>query len=98
MDNNLVQKSVRLPTDLVAWVNEQEGRDFSKKLVGILMEYRSGEEDRLQMIQRQKAAIEDYGKAMSNYRELFYESSNMYRRLADLLPDAQDLEELLSEG
>ncbi len=38
--------SVRIPEDLAAYVELQEGDDFTKKLIGILREYASGEEDR----------------------------------------------------
>lgn len=97
MDNNLIQKSVRLSSDLVAWVDEQEGRDFSKKLVGILVEYRSGEAERLQTIELQKASIEDYGKRLQEYRNLFYKSSEIFRRVSELLPDLEDLSAMLAD-
>ena len=36
LNNDNVSKSVRLPMELVSFVEEQEGRDFSKKLVNLL--------------------------------------------------------------
>lgn len=49
---DLVPKSVRLPRELVDFVETQPGKDFSKKLVGVLVEYKEGDEYRRKMIQR----------------------------------------------
>lgn len=48
----MVQKSVRIPADLLEFVNGQPGADFSKKFVAILTEYKDGEQERKLMIQR----------------------------------------------
>lgn len=45
-NNALVKKSLRIPGDLVEYVETQPGADFSKKLVSILNEYREGDEER----------------------------------------------------
>lgn len=48
----MIQKSVRIPSGLVEYVDSQPGADFSKKLVGILAEYKDGEIERELMLQR----------------------------------------------
>ena len=48
----MIQKSVRIPSSLVEFVDSQPGADFSKKLIGILTEYKNGELERKLMLQR----------------------------------------------
>lgn len=42
VNQELIQKSVRLPADLVDYVELCEGETFTEKLVGILLDYRDG--------------------------------------------------------
>lgn len=41
-DSCLIQKSVRLPADLVDYIESCSGSTFTEKLVGILEDYRDG--------------------------------------------------------
>lgn len=44
--DGLVKKSIRLPADLDAYVDQQKGTTWTDKLCRILEDYRSGEETR----------------------------------------------------
>ena len=46
MPDDLVKKSIRLPADLDAYVDQQKGTTWTDKLCRILEDYRSGEETR----------------------------------------------------
>ena len=46
MPDDLIKKSIRLPADLDAYVDQQKGTTWTDKLCRILEEYRSGDETR----------------------------------------------------
>ena len=46
MPDDLVKKSIRLPADLDAYVDQQKGTTWTDKLCRILEDYRAGEEKR----------------------------------------------------
>ena len=46
MPDDLIKKSIRLPADLDAYVDQQKGTTWTDKLCRILEDYRSGEETR----------------------------------------------------
>lgn len=48
----MVQKSVRLPAELVEYVNAQPGCDFTNRLTRVLAECKGGELERKLMLQR----------------------------------------------
>lgn len=52
-------KSIRLPSDMVEYINQQEGCDFSKKLMKILEEYRDGDQLRAYKISLYDSMIAD---------------------------------------
>ena len=74
MNSKLVPKSVRLPQDIVDFVEQQPGADFSKKLVAILKEYRSGDEERQNIIKHFDQVIEErrntYSKLVQQVNKL----------------------------
>ena len=92
----MVQKSVRIPIDLVEFVNNQSGADFSKKLVAILAEYKDGELERKLMIQRYDELIAERKNyldvLMSNIRVV----KRVEQRVLDLVNEV-DRAELLSK-
>ena len=66
-----LQKTVRLPSELVDYVESQEGRDFSKKLVALIVDVREGDA-------RRKKHLEFYDK-------LIQERKDKLRELTDNL-------------
>lgn len=72
MGMKMYSKSVRFPEDLAAFVEQQPGEDFSKKLVGVLREYRDGNE-------RRQADIRCYDAQMGHGD---YNVTRIYSQLA----------------
>lgn len=85
MNNELVKKSIRLPTDLVEYVNAQPGRDFSKKLVTLLTELREGDATRQDMLQQYDQQLSDYRQRLDAIRHEIYEKSELLRQLSSPL-------------
>lgn len=61
----MVQKSVRLPADLVEYVNSQPGSDFTNRLIRLLTEYKSGDLERRLMLQRFDEQMDEVDAAES---------------------------------
>lgn len=76
-----IQKSVRLPVDLVEFVEKYEGRDFSKKLVNILNEFQSGEEQRQRRIEQYDLMIEERRRRLDEVTECLNRNSVVARSL-----------------
>lgn len=70
-----LQKTVRLPAELVDYVESQEGRDFSKKLVTLLNDIREGDDNRCRVI--------------AHYNKVVAERSQQLRMISRTLNDAQ---------
>lgn len=84
MNSKLVPKSVRLPQDIVDFVEQQPGGDFSKKLVGILKEYRSGDEERQNIIKHFDQVIEERRNTYSELVQQVNKLTIVKRRVDDL--------------
>ena len=68
-DSYLVHKSVRLPQELVDFVQSQSGNDFSKKLVKILKDYKDGYTLRIAQVQRYDELIDERQKQLQELTE-----------------------------
>ena len=83
-----VSKSVRLPCDLVDFIESQEGSNFSEKLLGILHEYRFGDEERQRMLASYRNDItryrDLYNQLISDYGEARRIIIHMHRYLDDM--------------
>ncbi len=87
----VIQKSVRIPSDLVEFVDSQPGADFSKKLIGILTEYKNGELERKLMLQRYDEQIAERSKRLDILMQKVNSASMIARRL-DAFFDELDAE------
>lgn len=77
----MIQKSVRIPSSLVEFVDSQSGADFSKKLIGILTEYKNGELERKLMLQRYDEQIAERSKRLDTLMQKVNSASMIARRL-----------------
>lgn len=77
----MIQKSVRIPGSLVEYVDSQPGADFSKKLVGILTEYKNGELERKLMLQRYDEQIEERRERLDTLMRKINSASMISRRV-----------------
>lgn len=69
-------KSVRIPDDVIAYIEQQPGKDFSKKLVGTLCAYRD--------IIARKEQIKNYDKAVDEIERLVIKLRIANNKLADI--------------
>lgn len=93
MKNNsdLIQKSVRLPTYLIEYIEEQDGRDFSKKLLGLLNDVYAGDEKRRRDIADYQRLIAQKQQKLRQLSGQIYDAARILDRLAGVLADAEDM-------
>ncbi|MBR6643069.1 MAG: hypothetical protein IKL28_05350 [Lachnospiraceae bacterium] len=87
--SKLIQKSVRLPADLVDYIETQEGYTFSEKLVGVLEEYRSGDQRRRQVLERYNRDVQSRERRLAELLENMYDASHILRDCAGALKTAK---------
>ena len=80
----MIQKSVRIPGSLVEFVDSQPGADFSKKLVGILTEYKNGDIERKLVLQRYDERIAERRERLDILMQKINSASMISRRVAAL--------------
>lgn len=87
--NDLVSKSVRLPSDLVEFVEAWEGKDFTSKLINLLEELRSGAEQREVDIQNYRGYIDNLRQRIDAYYKLIYDTRAASQKYEALLKQLQ---------
>lgn len=90
--NSMVQKSVRLPQDLIDFVEQQPGKDFSKKLLGILTECRDGALERQLMLQRYDEQIAERRNRLDTLMQKINSLSMISRRVDALISEVDTAE------
>lgn len=88
----MIQKSVRIPSSLVEFVDSQPGADFSKKLVGILTEYKNGELERKLMLQRYDEQIAERKERLDTLMQKIGSVSLISRRVDALFEELETAE------
>ena len=88
----MIQKSVRIPSSLVEFVDSQPGADFSKKLIGILTEYKNGELERKLMLQRYDEQIAERKKRLDSLMQKIGSVSLISRRVDALFEELETAE------
>lgn len=88
----MIQKSVRIPSSLVEFVDSQSGADFSKKLIGILTEYKNGELERKLMLQRYDEQIAERRKRLDSLMQKIGSVSLISRRVDALFEELETAE------
>ncbi len=84
----LVSKTVRLPEDLVKYVESQYGDCFAKKLVHILEEHRAGEKRRQEILREYDRQVEEKRKLLGKYADEIRAASNICREISRTLKDS----------
>ena len=88
MPDELVRKSVRLPSEMVDFIESLSGKDFTQKLLNLIREYRDGESQRQESI----ACYEQLVKA--NRDKLNEQSDTIFRISRILLHLQKALDEI----
>ena len=81
----LISKTIRIPDDIIAYVEQQPGKDFSKKLVGTLCAYREIMENTVRQEQ-----VRDYNKIVSEIECLAIKLRIANNKLADINSELKD--------
>lgn len=90
----MIQKSVRIPGSLVEFVDSQPGADFSKKLIGILTEYRNGDLERKLMLQRYDERIAERRERLDILMQKINSASMISRRVDALFNELDAAESI----
>lgn len=88
---DLISKTVRMPSDVVAFIDAQEGETFSQKLLGILEEYRFGDEYRRKQIAKYEAQLESKRNQLRVYSDAAFKASRVTQQLGATLRDIDKL-------
>lgn len=78
---NTVQKSVRLPYDLVEYVELQEGKNFSAKLINLLDDVCNGDVKRRQAIAEYDSLIDDRRQKLQEITHNIYNATLVMRKI-----------------
>lgn len=90
----MIQKSVRIPGSLVEFVDSQPGADFSKKLIGILTEYKNGDIERKLMLQRYDERIAERRERLDILMQKINSASMISRRVDALFNELDAAESI----
>lgn len=90
----MIQKSVRIPGSLVEFVDSQPGADFSKKLVGILTEYKNGDIERKLVLQRYDERIAERRERLDILMQKINSASMISRRVDALFNELDAAESI----
>ena len=74
-NSNLVQKSIRLPADIIDFIDEQKGANFSDKLIGILDNCIYGDERRKEELARDDRDIRARERRLAELGNQLYDAS-----------------------
>ena len=71
--NDLVTKSMRLPPDIVEYVEQQPGDTFTSKLVTLLREVRDGDQKRAEYLAWYESTIEANRQKIAKQNQEIYQ-------------------------
>ena len=71
--NDLVTKSMRLPPDIVEYVEQQPGDTFTSKLVTLLREVRDGDQERAEHLAWYESTIEANRQKIAKQNQEIYQ-------------------------
>lgn len=85
MKSNLIQKSVRLPKEVVDFIEKQPGCNFSSKLLNLVNEFISGDSKRCKSMEISRKELEKLNKELAGYYNLVRSSRNLSIKYEHLL-------------
>lgn len=71
--NDLVTKSMRLPPDIVEYVEQQPGDTFTSKLVTLLREVRDGDQERAENLAWYESTLKERYKKLEELNDDIYQ-------------------------
>ncbi len=88
----MVQKSIRMPSDIAEFVSSRSGADFSKKLVSLISEFRDGDVERSLMLQRYDEQIAERRDRLKLLMSDISAVSRIHCRVLDLVHEVEKAE------
>lgn len=79
--NDLISKSLRLPSDVVDYVEEQPGDTFTSKLVTLLREVRDGDQQRAEMLEYYESTIKANQQKIAKQNQEIYQIQRVLMHL-----------------
>lgn len=89
--SDLIKKSIRLPADIVDYVEAQPGRDFTSKLLGLLMECRDTESQRAESLAYYERSIADNTAKIKEQQNTIYGVTRVLVHLQKALDEINNL-------
>lgn len=90
VNNELIQKSVRLPADLVDYVESCEGVTFTEKLIGILVDYRDGLTSRTKKLKYMRESQEMFSRDLDKLLKVGRSGYRVFMRAEHLIADVEE--------
>lgn len=90
MKSNLIQKSVRLPTEVIDFIEQQPGNNFSSKLLNLINEFINGDSDRCRSMKYSRMELERMQKELNGFYALIRSSRNLSTRYEHLIRSLQE--------
>lgn len=79
--NELISKSLRLPSDVIDYVEQQPGDTFTFKLVTLLREVKDGDQKRAEMLEYYESTIEANRQKIEKQNQEIYQIQRVLMHL-----------------
>lgn len=89
--NDLVTKSMRLPSDIVEYIEQQEGDTFTSKLVTLLREVRDGDQERAENLAWYESTLKERYKKLEELDDDIYQIIKVLLHLHHALDEIDKL-------
>lgn len=89
--NDLVTKSMRLPSDIVDYVEQQPGDTFTSKLVTLLREVKDGDQQRAENLAWYESTIEANRQKIAKQNEEIYQIQRVLLHLQHAVDEIDKL-------
>lgn len=95
VNSDLIQKSVRLPVDLVDYIESCSGSTFTEKLVGILEDYRDGLTARTLELKRLRERQNSVSQQLQKLQSISRRSYEVFRGTEMMVDRVRDLNDYI---
>lgn len=90
-EDNTVSKTIRLPVELVEYVELQDGKNFSAKLISLLDDVRNGDANRRATIAEYDDLIRDRRQKLREISDSMYNATLVTQKLEQFWKSIQSI-------
>lgn len=90
-EDNTVSKTIRLPVELVEYVELQDGKNFSAKLINLLDDIRNGDANRRATIAEYDDLIRDRRQKLREISDSMYNATLVTQKLEQFWKSIQSI-------